>query len=96
MLRITSDLTGGEQAIKLEGDLSGPWVSELASFWTSAATHSDGPILVDLSDVFHVDEPGRELLTLMYRAGVRFVTRGFVMPEVLREISESIEGGQRS
>ena len=27
----------------------------------------------------------------MYRAGVRFIARGFVMPELVREISETVD-----
>jgi hypothetical protein len=35
-------------------------------------------------------------MTSMYRRGVRFSASGFVMPELVREISQSIERGQRS
>jgi hypothetical protein len=30
----------------------------------------------------------------MYRAGVRFAARGFVMPELVREISEAVDHGR--
>jgi hypothetical protein len=53
-------------------------------------------VRVDLTDVVHVDDAGRELMTAMYRAGVRFVGRGFVIPELLREISESVDGNRRT
>jgi hypothetical protein len=32
----------------------------------------------------------------MYRAGVRFTATGFVMPELVREISQTVDAGQRS
>ena len=51
---------------------------------------------VDLTDVDRVDAAGRELMAAMYRRGVRFSASGFVMPELVREISQSIERGQRS
>jgi hypothetical protein len=35
-------------------------------------------------------------MTTMYRAGVHFVARGFVIPELLREISETVDAQQRS
>jgi hypothetical protein len=44
---------------------------------------------VDLSDVYLVDVAGQEQLTRMHRAGVRFMTRGCVMRELVREISEA-------
>jgi hypothetical protein len=35
-------------------------------------------------------------MTLMYRAGVRFVSSGFVIPELVREISTAVDGKQES
>ena len=34
-------------------------------------------------------------MTLMYRAGVRFIATGFVMPDLLREIASAVERGRR-
>jgi hypothetical protein len=34
-------------------------------------------------------------MTLMYRAGVRFIARGFVMPDLVREIAMAVETGSR-
>jgi ABC-type transporter Mla MlaB component len=88
MLRITSQIADDKFALKLEGWLTSAWVDELDTCWR-AVTNSVGSrrICVDLSDVQYVDEAGRDLLTAMYRAGVRFVTKGCVMPELVREIS---------
>jgi hypothetical protein len=97
VLRITPYVAGSEYRIKLEGCLSGPWVAELGACWIDAAIGRPGcRIRIDLADVCHVDRQGRELMTLMYRAGVRFTARGFVMPEVVREISESVDRGRRN
>jgi hypothetical protein len=97
MLRITPYEDGTECLIKLEGCLSGPWVPEVAVCWINAATADpERHVRVDLSDVCHVDKAGRELMTLMYRTGVRFVATGFVIPEILREISASVDRGRRS
>lgn len=91
MLRITPHDAGSEYVITLEGCLCGPWVAELAACWNAAATaHPGRPVRVDLADVFHVDEAGRELMTLMCRAGVRFAAQGFVMADVVREIAASV------
>jgi anti-anti-sigma regulatory factor len=90
MLRITSHAGAGAFALKLEGWLTGAWVDEVDRCWRAAASRArHGRICVDLSEVFFVDDAGRELLTRMYRAGVDFVATGCVMPEIVREISSS-------
>jgi ABC-type transporter Mla MlaB component len=97
MLRITPQAAGGEYVIRLEGALSGPWVQELGVCWIDAATRQPGcPIRIDLSDVSHVDKAGQELMALMYHTGVRFSAQGFVIPEIVREISERVEAVRRS
>ncbi len=91
MFRITTHAAGDELVMRLEGCLIGPWVEELDACWRQAAASSGGRSLtVDLGDVCHVDDSGRALMTAMVRAGVRFVARGCLMPELLREISESV------
>ena len=97
MLRITTYIAEDECLLKLEGDLTGAWVPELARCWRQvSATPDIHRVRVDLTDVGRVDLAGRELMTAMYRRGVRFAASGFVMPELVREISQSIERGQRS
>ena len=96
MLRITEHVDAHDFAITLEGCLSGPWVTELAHCWLDAATALPRRrILVYMADVCHVDAAGRELMTLMYRTGVRFVARGFVMPDIVREIASTVENPRR-
>lgn len=64
---------------------------ELAACWRQVNGNAQNRrVRVDLTEVCHVDDAGRELMTTMYRAGVRFVARGFVMPELVREISETV------
>jgi anti-anti-sigma regulatory factor len=97
MFRITPDTRDDELVLKLEGCLAGPWVRELDEFWRDAARTLQGRhIRVDLREVCHVDAAGRELMTLMYLEGVRFIAKGCVMPEVVREIEESVHAGRRS
>jgi hypothetical protein len=95
MLRITSQVVGGEHVLKLEGCLAGPWVSELDACWREQM-QTNRRTRVDLTDVCHVDEAGRELMTVMYRAGARFVAMGCLIPELVREISETVDSGRRS
>jgi hypothetical protein len=97
MLRITTYIAEDECLLKLEGDLTGAWVPELGRCWREvAATPDIRRVRDDLTDVGCVDTPGRDLMTAMYRRGVRFVASGFVMPELVREISQSLEQGRRS
>jgi ABC-type transporter Mla MlaB component len=97
MLRITSQTAADGYLLKLEGCLAGPWVPELAACWRQLnGALPELQVLVDLTDVCHVDDAGRELMTMMYRAGVRFTASGFVIPELVREIAEAVDGKPRS
>jgi hypothetical protein len=90
MFRITEQRASGRLVFKLEGRFSGAWVKELDACWRTARETANGTsIWVDLSDVFLVDRAGEAQLARMHRAGVRFLTRGCVMRELVREISES-------
>jgi hypothetical protein len=90
MLRITEQHANGRLVLKLEGRFSAPWIEELDACWRAALkTWDSGSIWIDLSDVYLVDVPAQEQLARMHRAGVRFLTRGCVMPELVREIVES-------
>jgi hypothetical protein len=95
MFRITSHIDGDEIVLKLEGCLIGDWVHELDTCWMGARWPPGRRIRVDLSEVCHVDDAGRALMTAMYRAGAYFVTKGCVMPEVVREIAEASNAPRR-
>jgi ABC-type transporter Mla MlaB component len=97
MFRITSHIDGDEIVLTVEGCLMGAWVHELDACWMRAAAWLPGRrIRVDLSDVWHVDDAGTALMTAMYRAGVDLVTKGCVMPEIVREIAEAIDAPRRN
>ena len=92
MLRITEQRVNGRLVLKLEGRFSAPWVTELEACWRAALEHGEvESIWVDLSDVCLVDVAGRQQLARMHREGARFLARGCVMPELVREISESVD-----
>ena len=91
MFRITRHSANDEVVMKLEGCLEGPVVSELEACWREISDGSRGRrVHVDLVDVCHVDANGRELLGRMCRAGITFVARGCVMPELMKEIAEGV------
>jgi anti-anti-sigma regulatory factor len=90
MFRITEQRAPDGLVLKLEGRFSAACVNELDGCWRDAVESSGhGPIWIDLTDVHLVDLAGQQQLTRMHRAGVRFVTRGLLMRELVREISES-------
>ena len=90
MFRLTEQCTSGRLVLKLEGRCSLDVVGELEAGWQSA-THRAGEygICIDLSDVLLVDDAAREQLARMHRAGARFVTRGCLMRELVREITRA-------
>jgi len=93
MLRITELHLNGRLVLKLEGRFSAAWVQELDDCWRAAVAHSGSEsVWVDLSDVSLVDLAGQAQLTRMHRAGARFLTRGCVMPELVREIYAAAGG----
>ena len=90
MFRLTEQCTSGRLVLKLEGRCSLDVVGELEAGWQSA-THKarEHGICIDLSDVLVVDDAAREQLARMHRAGARFVTRGCLMRELVREITRA-------
>ncbi len=88
MLRITVDQHGNPIALKLEGKLKGPWVTELEHCWQSVRHDCDGKRLrVELSNVTFVEEPGKILLTEMVHSGAELVATGPMMKSILEEIA---------
>lgn len=86
MLKITHDDTASEQRWTLCGRLSGPWVAELRSAWERIRGQSNKTYVVDLTDVFSIDERGESLLRSMKADGARFVARGVDMRHILTQL----------
>lgn len=90
MLRVTTETGVDQIVLKVEGKLSHAWVREAAAAWRTTLASANGrAIVVDLCDVYAIDDAGRELLTHMHRAGADLRARGFVMRETVREIVQS-------
>ena len=68
MLRITPIQTLKAATLKLEGQLSGPWVEELRRSWASLA-EDKVPVRINLRHVTFMDRPGRDLVLGMERQG---------------------------
>jgi ABC-type transporter Mla MlaB component len=66
MLRITTEAEPKKVTLKLEGELTGIWVSELFDAWRAALPTLGFRVLsIDLSAVGRVDKAGEYLLALM-------------------------------
>lgn len=81
MLRITPIQTHRAATLKLEGQLSGPWVEELRQCSASMAQHKVA-VRISLRHVTFVDGPGRDLLLRMERQGTPLLD----CSEFLREL----------
>jgi hypothetical protein len=74
MLKITILDSASELRFRLEGKLSGPWVTELRQCWQTASSTTAGRSTVaDLREVDFVDAAGQQLLSEMHGAGVRLL-----------------------
>src|SRR5215470_5609902 len=70
MLKITLKNDLRPVTVKLEGKLSGPWVTELARAWGRFIADKPAKTLtVDLSEVTFIDSAGRKLLSSMVDRG---------------------------
>ena len=94
MFRITLHDGADVLVMKLEGCLAGAWVDEAYDCWMRMAkTRRARPVHVDLRGLCHVDDEGRKLMGLMHLDGAEFMTSGCVLPEVVREVSETADAG---
>ena len=78
MLRIGQRREGGTSVIEVEGQLSGPWVSELGRV-LAATEPAPAALELDLEGVGYVDAAGEQLLRDAISRGARLRARsGFV------------------
>jgi len=90
MMRITIHETAESLILQVEGKLVGPWVAELEHCWEQ--TQSSKPLAavrVDLSEVTHIDDRGKELLATMHGQGAEFVAAGCLMKAVVAEVAHT-------
>lgn len=90
MLKITTERNARSITLRVEGRLTGPWVSELERAWRAIITDpADGRVAVDLTDVTLVGEEGKRLLEVMYGEGVKLKASGCVTRRLVEEIGQS-------
>jgi hypothetical protein len=97
MFRLTEHATSDRLVLKLEGRCSSDVVDELMASWVTARLEAAGrPIWIDLSDVLHVDPAAMAQLGRMHLAGARFMSRGCLMHELVRQITSTDTGSRSS
>jgi anti-anti-sigma regulatory factor len=90
MLKITVDRAPEKITLKLEGSLSGAWVSELEDAWRAAALdRTMRPVCVDLASVVGMDAAGWYQLLLIHERGVQMIGSGDRILDDLVEVVES-------
>jgi anti-anti-sigma regulatory factor len=90
MLKITMHETPREIILKLEGSLSGAWVSELEDACRVAVLDGTSrAVCVDLAAVVGIDAAGRYLLLLIHKRGVQMIGSGGKILDDLLEVVES-------
>jgi hypothetical protein len=90
MLKITILDSARELRFRLEGKLSGPWVTELRQCWqTASSTVSGRSAVADLREVDFVDPDGQQLLSDLHRAGVRLLAATPLIRTLVEEINRS-------
>jgi anti-anti-sigma regulatory factor len=96
MLRITVARKAELPTLKLEGELSGPWVNELEHTWSEVLKESGPrrPVTVDLSDVTFISAAGQQLLKSMLREGANLQSRSLMSQFIVSQIKKQSNGKQ--
>jgi hypothetical protein len=88
MLRITVEDATEHVRLKLEGNLCGPWVTELEECWRAATpTLAGRQLKLDLTAVSRIDCAGKYLLALLRGTGAELTASGAATREVVERIA---------
>jgi ABC-type transporter Mla MlaB component len=88
MLRITVREERGRATLKLEGNLSGPWVNELERCWQETMFCPEH-IIIDLSGVQRFDSRAKSLLRDLHIAGSELKGEGPLTSYIVEEIRQT-------
>jgi ABC-type transporter Mla MlaB component len=88
MLRITVLDAIDHVKLKLEGNLCGPWVTELEECWRATSpTLASRQLKLDLTAVGRIDGAGKYLLALLRGSGAELIASGAATREVVERIA---------
>ena len=85
MIRITAKHELSATTLFLEGKLHGRCVDELDKCWKSCSAE-EPTLIVDLTNVSFVDEPGKELLTRMRNHGIKLFSTSLMTKCLIEQI----------
>jgi len=93
MLRITLVSEAELTVLRLEGKLSGPWVSELKRCWDQLpGKTARQPVAVDLSEVTYVSPEGKALLKSIWRQGANLESDSLLTRFMVSELRGGSNG----
>jgi ABC-type transporter Mla MlaB component len=88
MFKISIVEEPGQRRLMLEGRLIRPWTAEVENAWRMAAEQLDGRrLVVDLTNVTHIDADGESTLFKLMSDGAKFYCRGVFTKHVLRQLA---------
>ena len=91
MLMITTQMGAQSLTLRLEGQIAGVWVRELAAAWSLVFPGlSEKSVVVNLAGVTFIDAQGLEMLTIMARHGAAIVAPGSLNQDLVEEIKTSL------
>jgi anti-anti-sigma regulatory factor len=91
MLKITLIQNSQPPTLKLEGRLTGPWVSELQQSWNDILKRGLGKsAVVDLSDVTFISSEGKQLLTSLIQEGANLQSHTLMTQFILNQIKKRV------
>jgi anti-anti-sigma regulatory factor len=94
MLRISQRVAADGDAatyLRLEGQITGPWVEELRRVFTEAVGtngHARGPLVIDLAGVSFLDADGLALFHELAARRARFTNCSSFVAEQLRGVAD--------
>lgn len=91
MLRITEKAEGESTVLRVEGKLVPPWVEELESCCSRAASPRSSALVLDLRSVTFVSSEGKNLLGRILRRGAKFITSGTLMNGIVEELKQQTD-----
>jgi anti-anti-sigma regulatory factor len=90
MMKITMDAGHQPPVLKIEGNLTGPWVSEAEGAWAKLNDGGkNGHVIVDLTGVTFVDERGKNLLAGMFQRGAELRAAFGLTRYIVEKIQQS-------
>ncbi len=91
MLKITEqqEAASDSTVLILEGQLTGPWVTELHACWRKLPISQQSCAVIDLSDVTFIDADGKAVLARLWQQGATFRAAGCLNISVVEEITKN-------